>query len=295
MGMDSQSPTHAPTQQHVLQRQESASPPLLSGLQSGESDIPPIYKFVLTGGPCAGKTTSLDRLSTFFRDRGLPRLRRAGGLDAAANRRRVLPVSACCLSLDQRNVPDVACLCHRSLCSDMQEKDHLNFQWQILKMQMTMEDSFYSLAQDSGKPCVILCDRGAMDGSAYVTAEKWEELKALHDLDTVTLRDTRYIAVFHLVTAADGAEKFYSLDNNGTRIETIEQAREIDARTCRAWTGHPKLYIFDNSTGFEGKMQRLVDTAAGLCGIPSTVKASRKFLLKQPPNTSLIPRAPRGL
>lgn len=42
-------------------------PPLLSALQTGQSDIAPIYKFVLTGGPCAGKTTSLDRLSTFFR------------------------------------------------------------------------------------------------------------------------------------------------------------------------------------------------------------------------------------
>lgn len=42
-------------------------PPLLSALQSGQSDIAPIYKFVLTGGPCAGKTTSLDRLSTYFR------------------------------------------------------------------------------------------------------------------------------------------------------------------------------------------------------------------------------------
>lgn len=42
-------------------------PPLLSALRTGQSDIAPIYKFVLTGGPCAGKTTSLDRLSTFFR------------------------------------------------------------------------------------------------------------------------------------------------------------------------------------------------------------------------------------
>jgi hypothetical protein len=49
------------------QRTPPRSPPLLSALQSGESDIAPIYKFVLTGGPCAGKTTSLDRLSTFLR------------------------------------------------------------------------------------------------------------------------------------------------------------------------------------------------------------------------------------
>ncbi|KAJ8558986.1 hypothetical protein ON010_g8461 [Phytophthora cinnamomi] len=93
----------------------------------------------------------------------------------------------------------------------------------------------------------------------------------------------RYIAIFHLVTAAEGAEKFYSLENNGIRIESIDQAREIDARTCRAWIGHPKLYVFDNSTTFEGKMQRLVDTAAGLCGIPTTVKASRKYQLAKTP------------
>ena len=55
---------------------------------------------------------------------------------------------------------------------------------------------------------------------------------------------SRYIAIFHLVTAADGAEKFYSLENNGVRIESIEQAKAVDARTCRAWIGHPKLYVF---------------------------------------------------
>jgi hypothetical protein len=60
--------------------------------------------------------------------------------------------------------------------------------------------------------------------------------------------DRRYIAIFHLVTAADGAEKFYSLENNGIRIESIEQARAIDKRTCLAWIGHPKLYVFGRKT-----------------------------------------------
>ena len=46
------------------------------------------------------------------------------------------------------------------------------------------------------------------------------------------------------MTAADGAEKFYSLENNDIRTESIEEAKAIDARTCRAWIGHPKLYVF---------------------------------------------------
>ncbi|KUF98990.1 H-or Na-translocating F-type [Phytophthora nicotianae] len=221
-------------------------PPLLIPLQSGQKDIAPIYKFVLTGGPCAGKTTSLDRLSTFFRDRGF--------------RVYVVPEASTLLQTGG------------AFFLDLQEKDILNFQWQILNLQISLEDSFYSLAQDSGKPCVILCDRGVMDGSAYMTPEQWEELKLQHDLDTVTLRDTRYIAIFHLVTAADGAEKFYSLENNGIRIESIEQARAIDKRTCHAWIGHPKLYVF--APGGHG---------GGTVWNPTTVRASRKYLLAKTP------------
>jgi chromosome condensin MukBEF complex kleisin-like MukF subunit len=38
------------------------------------------------------------------------------------------------------------------------------------------------------------------------------------------LRDNRYEAVIHLVTAADGAEKFYDSLSNEARYETPEEA-----------------------------------------------------------------------
>lgn len=37
---------------------------------SASNERSPVYKFVLTGGPCAGKTTALSRMSTFFSDKG---------------------------------------------------------------------------------------------------------------------------------------------------------------------------------------------------------------------------------
>lgn len=45
----------------------------------------------------------------------------------------------------------------------------------------------------------------------------------------------------------------------------------------------------DNSTDFEGKMQRLVHTASRLCGIPSTTKSTRKFRLAAAPKMEDIP------
>merc|ERR1719203_2130662 len=70
------------------------------------------------------------------------------------------------------------------------------------------------------------------------------------------LREGRYNAIFHLVTAAQGAEKYYTLENNEARTESASEARGVDQATRKAWVGHPKLHVFDNTSDFEGKLQR---------------------------------------
>jgi hypothetical protein len=42
--------------------------------------------------------------------------------------------------------------------------------------------------------------------------------------NNVTLRDNRYDAILHMVTAADGAEKFYDSETNVARYEDLEEA-----------------------------------------------------------------------
>jgi hypothetical protein len=80
-------------------------------------------------------------------------------------------------------------------------------------------------------------DRGTMDPSAYMPREDW--LRVLKDLqlDEAALRDHRYDFVIHLVTAAKGAEKFYSLDNNTVRSEGLDLARSVDDKIMNAWNG----------------------------------------------------------
>ncbi len=63
---------------------------------------------------------------------------------------------------------------------------------------------------------LIVCDRGFMDNRAYMSEVDFQAaLECLH-LDRVSLRDG-YDGVFHLVTAAKGAEHFYTLTNNQAR------------------------------------------------------------------------------
>jgi hypothetical protein len=122
-----------------------------------------------------------------------------------------------------------------------------------------MEDSTERVLRARGRPAVMLCDRGTMDGSVYVSKQDFEAVMLENNTDVVQLRDNRYSGIFHLVTAADGAESFYTLENNKVRHESPEQALEADSKTQKAWLGSPHFYVLDNSTDFEGKMERLVD------------------------------------
>lgn len=93
---------------------------------------------------------------------------------------------------------------------------------------MNLEDYFYDLAVLNGKPSVILMDRGVMDPKAYMDEPTWQAVLDLNDYNIVYLRDKRYDVVIHLVTAADGAEQFYTLENNAARYEDIPTAITVD-------------------------------------------------------------------
>jgi hypothetical protein len=159
----------------------------------------------------------------------------------------------------------------------------------VMDMQLTIEDSFERVLRAKGKPGVLLCDRGLMDGAAYMDPHAWEEFLRKRNTSAAEIREGRYNAVFHLVTAADGAEAYYTLENNEARTETAEEARSLDHLTRKAWIGHPKLFVLDNSTDFEGKLNKLVDIVTDLVGLPNTSKKTFKFLLDSVPDLNTFP------
>ena len=87
---------------------------------------------------------------------------------------------------------------------------------------MALEDIFVKIACNSESKCVLICDRGVMDGKAYTEDNVWQTLLDETGWNTIHLRDRRYDAVIHMVTAAQGAEEFYTDANNIARYETKE-------------------------------------------------------------------------
>lgn len=51
-----------------------------------------------------------------------------------------------------------------------------------------------------------------MDASAYIDTDKWERMKAGNGWNEIEMRDNRYNQIVHMVSAANGAEEFYSTE-----------------------------------------------------------------------------------
>jgi len=213
----------------------------LEAMMEAEQKKRKMWKLVLTGGPCGGKTTGQARLSTFFENLGWKVYR--------------VPETATVLLGGGVNF------------ADLPQYAAIEFQENLLRTMIQIENSFFALAEASERNCLVICDRGTMDASAFVSKEQWEEILSKNSCDEVDIRDNRYHQVVHMVTSAKGAEQFYSIEDHATRKEGLEEARDRDTRAAEAWIGHPYVDIIDNSSDFETKINRLISCVAVKMGI----------------------------
>lgn len=89
------------------------------------------------------------------------------------------------------------------------QEEILSFQKVLIKVQISLEDSFFKLAQLSKSKSVMLCDRGLLDGKAFLTDAEWDSLLKDLKFTEQEIRDKRYDSVIHMVTAADGVRMIF--------------------------------------------------------------------------------------
>ena len=214
-----------------------------------------VCKIVLTGGPCAGKTTALSRISDYFGKVGW----------------RTLIVSEAATELITGGI------------YPMDFENPLFFQKLLLKTQMLKEKNCVDAAYEmkEADKVLVVCDRGLYDNKAYMSSEDFDEcIRQIGSEASEAINS--YDAVFHLVTAADGAEEFYTLANNAARSEGIEEARALDQKTQNAWVGHPHLRIIKNEGSFEDKLKKLLTEVSVVLGEPEPFEIERKYLIEYP-------------
>lgn len=217
-----------------------------------------IKKIVLTGGPCAGKTTAMVRIIEHFTSLGFKVF----------------------------TIPEIPTIFSQAGMNYLTDNKGLFYEGEkaTLELQLGFEDRFMRMAAECHEPTIVVCDRGAMDISAYMQPEMWEEITAAVGTNTQELRQ-RYDAVLHLVSAADGAEQFYTTATNSVRYEQMNEeglrmARELDKKVIKAWTGHPHLRVINNHEDFNKKLNRVILEISHVLGLPQPIIEERKYIVE---------------
>ena len=213
-----------------------------------------ITRIVITGGPCAGKTTAMSWIQNAFTRKGY----------------QVIFVDETATQLSNGGAPWKL------------TRNNREYQYRVTQLMLAKEEVFTAIAKTfEADKILVVCDRGALDNRAYMSAEEFRYVLDKLNTTEVELRD-HYDAVFHLVTAAKGAEEFYTRANNAARYETPEEAVKSDDALIAAWTGHPHLRVIDNRYDFDEKMLALIREISSFLGEPKPLETRRKYLIRYP-------------
>jgi len=206
---------------------------------------------VLTGGPCAGKTTALTELKQCLEERGY----KVFILEESATKlinKGIKPFGENAISLYE-------------------------FQKIITSYQLR-EEFIIRLKAKLYKNSIILYDRGVIDNKSYLDEFSWQRLLSELHLDESKLMN-RYDKIIHLVTVAEGKEEFYTTNNNKARSENASLARIRDNNTLKAYIGHHNLKVVDNSTTFIKKINRVKNCILSELNEPLCFNNQYKFLV----------------
>lgn len=185
-----------------------------------ENDIPNHTngrcRIVLTGGPGGGKTTAADLFRREIGDR-------------------VVLVPEAATLLFSGGFPRVTEAHARRAAQSA-----------IYHVQKNLED-----VQSARYPeRILLCDRGTVDGAAYWPGEPEGFFAAVGTTEAAEL--ARYDAVIFFESAAVGASGIEG--GNPVRIESIEEAVQLDHRLRAIWSKHPKFVIVRHNPSFFRKI-----------------------------------------
>lgn len=185
-------------------------------------------RIVLTGGPGGGKTTAIDLIRREFAGKlaivpESATMMFSGGIDRATN--------------------DTVLKAQQTA---------------IFNLQKNLEDIQRATYPD----CVILCDRGTLDGLTYWPSTEEDFFDTMGTSLDEELN--RYDAVIFFETAAKSGESIRS--NNPIRNESEQAAIELDDKLQAVWSKHPNFNLVSSSESFIRKVMFGIMTVENVIG-----------------------------
>ncbi|MDD2627979.1 MAG: AAA family ATPase [Clostridia bacterium] len=224
-----------------------------------------VYLIGVTGGPCAGKSTGIDKIIEKLTEKGYMVF--------------LLPEGATFL-----------------MGNGIKPKENKNddgltmydFEEIVIAYQLELQKLYIDMAKKyCNKDVIILCDRGIPDVLAYIPKEQYISILNKFGINEISARDMYDMAI-HMISPAVEMQEFYTKANNKHRRENCMEAAEKDQKTLDSWTGHPHLRVINAYEKFEDKINHLMSEIYSFLGLPIPIEIEKKYLIKMPDIDYLI-------
>lgn len=200
-----------------------------------------VPKVVLTGGPCAGKTSCLRAIRKQFGEQ-------------------VVTVPEAATLLLGAGLPPPG---HERV-RHLEDEWVRSFQGAILSLQQVLEENCERLARSCGVR-LLVCDRGLLDGAAYWPGGREPFLR--HFGLPVQECFARYHTILHLQSLAETHPHLYGPENNAIRYEDVTDALRVEQLVRAAWEGHPGLIVVPAEGEPHVKIERVLEHVRVLLGM----------------------------
>ena len=178
-------------------------------------------RIVLTGGPCAGKTTLTEVIARVFHEQ----------------------VAV---------IPEAASLLFSGGFPRWNELDSQKaVQRAIYRVQCELEAAFSAKYPER----ILILDRGTVDGAAY-WPEGPERFFSTFNT-TLTQELARYDHVLYLESAAQ-EDYLFHIKKNPNRTENWNEAKRLDEETRKLWSEHFRMKFVANQRSFDLKVSEVI-------------------------------------
>ena len=135
-----------------------------------------------------------------------------------------------------------------------------DFQNEVMNLQRYKEKRYFDIVKKfpEDTKCIILMDRGILDSKAYLGEELWNELLIKNNLKEEDLTN-QYDLVIDLQTVAAEIKNKYNTTTNVARFEDPENAIDVDQKTYEAWKNIKNFRVVEATEVIEEKVSQVLN------------------------------------
>ncbi|MBR6223356.1 MAG: ATP-binding protein [Lachnospiraceae bacterium] len=188
-----------------------------------------VKRVVITGGPCAGKTTAIENIRTYFEEK----------------KSRVIFVNEVPTEIMKMGIT-------------LAKYGKLPFQKAIIDLQRKKEQVIMDAAcsVEGEQEVLIIYDRGILDHFIYLNDKEQKLIEEEMGIDRQQLYGN-YDLIIHMLSVASKMPELY--ENSEFRLEAVPEAKEIDNKIGNIWKQHSNYIQIDCERNFEDKIQKLIN------------------------------------